>query len=506
MIKNQVARAYSYWTANRGKFTRRILPWVLVACLILGAGYRSIVLKENFEIWNGFGHFLSLASNYHQTWGKYNWDEGVWIENNPDDYVYTQGGSNYKAHSSISNEIGWPFILSLILPDGLKGVNNLANVVARYQVMLDLLVVVFFFFAGRSLAGAIGAILAPLTWAIFKMPMVMSSWIVYYYWPIPFSALCLMIWTAFYRPENVGSHFRRSLLLFFVFGLITGFAANLRLHFLLLPLVLAPLVPIREKSLKRGLALVLAMFIGHFVFLTPMVMLNKYHHGQYAITTRGGWHGILQGVGAYPNPWGIKDSGEVNLNKWIIDQGGPDLNTAGTQVWDEWSKHKVFELMKERPDVFWRNFKNNFHYGLTISTHYFQFFGLIDTMQEGLRLAAIFPWLVLSSLLLLFFLSRRQFWIAVGICLQGLYFLLVVTMYFINYIPWLAAYIPVFAFVLALSIAIWLKALLAAGEAGLRLWLEDRPLKDLPRMIVETYTRPLTGTNPAEGRASVGPE
>lgn len=439
-----------------------LVPWVLILIVILGASHRAAVLKENFQIIGGPGVFLSMAAHLGHALGAYSDQEASLAIEKPKEFVYDPGNTKYKAKSVINNEIGWSFILRLILPSGIKGMQNIALEVVRHQILVDLLVVLFLFFVGRALVGNLGGLLAALGWATFKMPMVFASWFVYYYWPIPFSALCMVIWACLFRPEDKDTSYWTNLAAVFFFGLVTGLATWVRLHFLLLPLVYAPFILIRAGFNKKGLLLLLVFFAGHMLLVTPTLFWNKHYHGRYAITTRGAWHGALSGLGAYPNPWGIINTGEVHLNEWVQARGGPDLNKVGIKAWDDWCRAKLFQFMKERPDIFWRNFKSNFRYGLTITPHYFKFFGIFP---DDRLIKATYPWLVLSALALLFFLSRRLFWITAGIALQGLYFLLVVVAYFINYSPWMAGYIPVFAFLLFASLAIWLKFLYACGRA-----------------------------------------
>src|SRR3972149_3850987 len=92
-----------------------------------------------------FGVFLSMASNFQKTLGLYSPEEALYIQNNPDEYVYTNGKSDYEPTGTIQNEIGWAFILSLILKEGTKGVNNLVLVVLRYQAILEISIIILLF-------------------------------------------------------------------------------------------------------------------------------------------------------------------------------------------------------------------------------------------------------------------------------------------------------------------------------------------------------------------------
>lgn len=483
-MKEIISNIYNYFLINRHRLVKPLLPIVLIISLIIGAGYRSVVVKENYEIWNGLGVFLSLASNFHKTFGKYSFEEYRAIDKNPDEYVYTRGKSKFEPNGSIENELGWSFILSFILKEGVKGFHTLALIIARYQVMIDLSIIIILFWVGKRIAGSAGACLAPLFYSIFKMPMVVMSWVTYYYWTIPFSALSLLFWTVIYKPEDDKN---KKYISFFIYGAFMGFATFVRLYFLFLPLFLSPLIFIREKAFKKGLILLFIMLLGQSLLLIPQVLLTKKHHGVYALTTRGSWHLVVQGLGIYPNPWGIKDSGDVTVAQWAIDRGGPDLNKDGMNAYNEFLRKEVLKMVKEHPEIFLRNFLNNMQGGMTISTHFFQFFGIIDTVPSMLNLFKVFPWLILSSFFLLFIFSRNHFWIASAVFLQGLYLLLVVCTFFPSYIPFVASYIPVFVALLAIATAVYIKSFLALIEGGVRCWVQNKSIKTLPKMIIECY-------------------
>lgn len=489
-LKETISNRYNAFLVNRHRVVRLLLPTMLVTVLIIGAGYRSIVIIENYEERPDLGVFFSLASNFKKTFGAYSHDEYLDIVKNPDEYVYAKGKSKFNPSGSIENELGWSLILSVILKDGVKGVHNLALIIARYQTMIDLSIIIILFWAGKRVAGSVGACLAPLLYSIFKMPMVVMSWVSYYYWTIPFSAISLLFWTVLYKPEDDKN---KKYLSFFFYGAFMGFATFVRLYFLFLPLFLSPLIFIREKALKKGLILCLIMFLGQSFLLIPQVLLTKKHHGAYALTTRGSWHLVVQGLGIYPNPWGIKDSGDVTVVQWAIDRGGPDLNKEGVKgaeafkAYNEFLKNEVIKMFKERPDIFLRNFKNNMIGGMTISTHFFQFFGIIDTVPSMLNLFKVFPWLILSSYFLLFIFSRNQFWIASAVFLQGLYLLLVVCTFFPSYIPFVAGYIPVFVALLAIATAVYIKTFFAFMEGCVRCRVQGGGIKTLPAMIIECY-------------------
>src|SRR3990172_5781147 len=180
-LKETISNGYNTFLINRHRVGRFLLPTILVTALIIGAGYRSIVIKENYEERPDLGVFFSLASNFKKTFGAYSYDEYLDIAKNPDEYVYTRGKSKFVPTGAIENELGWSFILSLILKDDVKGVHNLALIIARYQIIIDLSIIIILFLLGKRIAGSVGACFAPLLYSIFKMPMVVMSWFFFFY-------------------------------------------------------------------------------------------------------------------------------------------------------------------------------------------------------------------------------------------------------------------------------------------------------------------------------------
>jgi len=494
-FKAIVSRLYYYFLAHRHRFVRPILLMVLILSVIIGAGYRSIVLKDRFVYEKqSFEWIISMASNYGRAPGKYSWEEARFIREHPDEYVYTVGKSKFKPKSKMRSEIGWPLILHLILKDGIKGLDNIALFIARYQLMVELFVIVLLFWAGKGVAGGAGACLAAFLYGTFKIPMVLMSDAYYYYWTIPFSALSLLFWTVVYRPGDDRIKIHWKYLSFFLYGVLIGFASFVRLYFTFLPLFMAPLLFVRERAIKKGLVLLAIILLGQSVFLVPQIVYNKKHFGEYALTTRGHWHLHLQGVGLYPdNPWGIPDSGEINLNLWAVERGCPDMLKPSpdgrdpTDASEEWFKKEYFKMVKEHPEFFIEKFFKHLKGGLTVSPTDFQFFGLVDKPTGFDLVNKFFPWLVLSALCILFIVSRSQFWIGVAVSLQGLYLLLVVVTWFGNYTPFIASYIPVFILLLAMAVAVHIKVLIALIEGSIRCWVNDNGIRSLPKTVVDCY-------------------
>ncbi|MDO8125644.1 MAG: LamG domain-containing protein [Candidatus Brocadiales bacterium] len=471
---------------------------VLLLSLLIGASYRAVEVEETFGINKGSEAFINMASYWWSNPGAYNFERYVQMMENPNDYIYSSRPKE-PATGSFENEKGWAFILSIILKEGTSGIHNLALTIVRYQMILDLFVIVLLFWAGRALAGSIGGGLAAILYATFIPSINMVSWVSYYYWAVPFSALSLVFWTAVYKPERRTYPLRYASVLFFLYGMVMGFAVSVRLNFLFLPLFLSPLIFVRERAFKRSLVLLLAMLIGQGILLVPQVLITYKHYGKLALSVRGKWHHVVSGFGSYPNPFGLKDSGDLTAVNWAIERGGPDLNKLGIQEYDRFMKKEAIRLIKERPDIFLRNFKNNFYTGITLTPHgrvrYIGgpgFYGIIESdtdvyLPKILKLACLFPWLVFFSIFILFFFWHERFWPFISIMLQGLYVVAILCIYFPPVDVHSTAYFPVFVLLLAVAVTIFVRGVLAFLEGALRCWINDGESKQWLVMVEECF-------------------
>ena len=495
-IKNKTSKFYNSFLINRHRFVRPLLFGILLLSLVIGASYRIIDVEENFSVTNGFEFFVNMASHFWTQPGGYNFEDSLKMKEKPDDYIFSRN-TKEPATGSFENEKGWAFILSLIFKEGTKGIQNLAVTVVRYQLMLDLFVVVLLFWAGRSIAGPLGGGLAAILYALFKPSINMTSWVVHYYWAIPLSALSLFFWTVVYRPEERTYSLRVSSLLFLLYGMAMGFAVSVRLNFLFLPLFLSPLIFIREQTSKRALVLFLAMLIGQGVMLAPQAALTYKWYDKPTLTTRGIWHGVISGLGAYPNPFGIRDTGDLTAVNWAISQGGPDLNGpgGGIQEYDKFMKKEAIRLVKKRPDIFLKNFRVNFYDGMTVTPKYRgrfidgpHFLGIMDTKKDAFdikknRLLYYFPGLVLFSIVILFFFWRERFWPLSAVVLQGLYTLGILCIYFPPGDQHITVYFPTFVLLMAVSVAVLVRGIMSIPEGILRCWVNNREMRCWPLLV-----------------------
>jgi hypothetical protein len=499
-IKSTVFIIYNYFLTNRSKVVSFLSFGILLMSLFIGASHRSVSVRDDFEVVNGFEHYVNMASHYWTNPGGYNHNSGIKMKEQPDDYVFTRHPDE-GITGSFENEKGWEFILSLIFSEGERGIQKLATTVVRYQMMLDLLVIVLLFYAGRAIAGDLGGSLTAILYALFIPSIMMMSWVSYYYWAIPFSALSLFFWTVIYKPEERVRSLWHSSAQFLLYGMLIGFATSIRLGFLFLPLAMSPIVLFRERFYKRGLVLILAMLIGQGIFLIPQALITYKHYGKLTLSVRGKWHTVISGLGAHPNPFGIEDTRDLTAVNWAISRGGPDLNKAGIQEYDRFMKKESIRLIRERPDIFLRNFIVNFYEGITMAprcrsshTKSSLFLGVIGSDYDTVFIRkdngitySFYPWIVLISIFMLFFFWPKRFGPLIAVVFQGLYVLGVLCVYLPAIYQHITVYFPVFVLLLAVSVAILVKGAISIPSGLLRCRRNNKEIKHWPAIIKECF-------------------
>jgi len=297
---------------------------LLCAALIIGGQLRSQAVIQNFKVNGGLEVQLAMASHMRQVPGAYSLTTYRSALAAPDDFVFNKT-TDIPADATFENEMGWAAILSVIIPNGMRGMANIAHYVGWWQFGLDLLDIVLVFGVGWGILGPVCGGLSSLFYATHLPTVSMVAFVSYYTWALPLCAISMFFWTVLYRPEWNRLSGRKGALLFLAYGAFMGCAAFIRLSFLPIPWVIAPLVIVRERSVKRTALFLLCMFLGQGFMLLPQMALTKMRHHEFALTTRGVWLGISQGLGAYPNPFGIVDSRDETLVKWSAANGGPNL-------------------------------------------------------------------------------------------------------------------------------------------------------------------------------------
>lgn len=433
-----------------------MLPWLaLLLAIIVGGALRLHYFKKDLEVTNGFAVFVDMASHFFRQPGGYNFQKYLETTKNPDNYIFTTKPP-YRAVGSFRNEKGWAFILAFLIPEGTRGIDNIAKLVALYQIFFDLCVLVLLFFAGRSLAGPWCGAFTAFLYALFLPAIYFSTWVVYYYWVIPFSCLSAFFWSVLYLPEKRKWSFISKAWLFILYGFLVGFASFLRLSFVPLTLVMSPLIYLKERNVKVSLLLLFFMLLGQGVALAPQMAITYKWYGVFKLSNRGVWHGVISGLGLHPNPFGIKDSADLTAVKWAVDNGGPDLNKDGMDAYDAFMKAKALEFLKLRPDIYLRNFVSNLKRGLTMTYAFGQryysgprFVGLVDSNTKFyttplLVIFWIFFAFILIALSVTLLFDYNRFLLLFAPFLQGLYFVAILALYFPPVDAHQTAYYPLY--------------------------------------------------------------
>ncbi|MBF0480613.1 MAG: hypothetical protein HQK82_02940 [Desulfovibrionaceae bacterium] len=484
------------------------LPYaVLVLATVLATGLRSEHAVKDFEVTNGFGVFVEMASHFREQPGGYSFDKYLDIMKNPSGYVFSTS-PGYKATASFENEKGWAYILSLIIPEKTVGLETIARIAGRLQILIELLVVAALFLCGRVLGGPWTGALTALLYALFIPAINMSTWVVYYYWSIPFSMLSLLFWVAVYLPAKGYRSLHVKSGLFFLYGLAMGFATFVRLVFFPLALVMTPFIFLKERKTVASLLLIGCMALGQAIVVLPQMEITKTWYGKYKLSNRGFWHGVISGLGFYPNPFGIHDTADLTMIDWAIAKGGPNFNQRGVTMgyFDSFMKKKSIELFKERPDIFLRNFVFNLERGFAMNyggevRNIFapRFAGILNPRQSYDTTATIYASHVLLALILIalaisFIVGDERFLLLFAGFWQASFFVTSLGIYFPPTPSHQTAYFPLFIFLVAGSISLlaWYAARLVCrfaprgpGRAGARLarTIADPQLDSDPRAL-----------------------
>lgn len=466
---------------------------VLVIILGIGGYYRLLEIDSNVRIRNGFESAVSMASylfinpaaSYHDNLVKPEYSiydsfpisEYANVTNGADSFTFirnpvVEDSFKKKGVKSVSrSELGWAFILRYVLADGMKGSQDMAMRIAKFNFIVELVLISLLFFIGKKVAGILGAILAALSYAIFCPAVHMMSYITYYYWAIPFSVFSLFFWLVLYENMNAEDDFKKRIALFSFYGAVMGFATATRMIFFYLPVFLSPFILYKERRLKPTIILLTAMLGGQFLLLVPQMFVNKKQFGQFAITTRDTWHAVLTGVGIYKNPFGIENSGDFAVYDYIKRTTGVDIYTDGFDSYNLACKKQAIRIIKENPELFINNAIKNLRgaYGINPSGFYGIDFPInkAPSLEELQKVAPsltsnhlrdkYFLWLVLLALITSFLSSQRQFRMFLLIIAQSVYLILVICLYFPNYLYYTAGYIPCWSLLLSLSLAIVLR-------------------------------------------------
>lgn len=471
---------------------------VLIIILCIGSYYRILAINSNILIRNGFESSVSMASYLFVNPAKYSYSQGSLVKEEYNIYdsfplkeysKYTDGADSFtfirnpdkksiqeKDFAVSRSELGWAFILRYVLPDGIKGSQNMAMRIVKFCFIIELILIILLFFIGKKVAGILGAILAALSYAIFLPAVHMMSYVTYYYWTIPFSVFSLFFWIVLYEGLDNKENLKKKIMLFFFYGAVMGFGAATRMVLLLLPLFLSPFILYKERKIKTAIILLIVMLSGQFLLLIPQMMVNKKQFGIFAISTRATWHTVLMGLGFRKNPFGIENSGDFAAFDYIKRETG--VSSIDPDAYNKASKRQVIKIVKENPGLFINNAIENIKSAKFINPT--AFYGIDTPLNKATSLEDIqkngsgslvtplikkyFLWLVLLALwIIVFFNSQKQFRMFLLLIAQNIYLVLIVCLYFPNYLYFMSGYIPSWILLFSLSLAIILQKLLSRG-------------------------------------------
>lgn len=462
----------------------------LILILCVGAYYRGISIEKNVRIRNRFEASVSMASYLFVNPAAYNLANVVNEEHSIYDSFplneydeYTTGAEDVvfvRNHPGISraekdsmrksrSELGWAFILRYVLPDGIKGSRNMAKRVVHFRFMVEMILIVMMFFIGKKIAGFLGAVLSALLYAIFLPAVHMMCYITYYYWAIPFSVFSLFFWVVLYDMGKKENNLKKKMVLFFIYGMIMGFATATRMILLFLPLFLSPFIFYKERKIKISIILLIVMLSGQFLLLIPQVFVNRLQFGRWTISARETWHAVFMGVGIRKNPFGIENSGDYAVFDYIKRTQGVDINEDGFDAYNQACTTQAIKVIKENPGLFIGNAIENIKSAEKINPTIFYAIDIpfkevpsLEDMKDispsSLNSVPLidkyFLWAILLALIVIFFSSKEQFRMFLIVIAQNIYLVLVICLYFPNYLYFMSGYIPSWILLIALSMAI----------------------------------------------------
>jgi hypothetical protein len=465
---------------------------LLLVILTIAGYYRISAMKYDIRIRNGFEMSVSMASylfenpaaykdgspvkqeyNFYDSFTLHEYEK---YTNDADKFVFLRNPSinSYSKQNmpKSRSELGWAFILRCIFPDKITGSVNMARHIVKFNLFIELIIIVLLFFIGKKIAGILGAITVSLLYALFMTAVHMMCYVTYYYWAIPFSVFSLFFWIVLYSQPPYPQYFKKKLILFFLYGVIMGFGSATRMVLLFLPLFLSPFIFLKERKVKITFILMTIMLAGQFLLLLPQMFVNKQQFGRFALSTRETWHQFFMGIGSRQNPLGIENSGDFAAFDYIKKTTGVDYFKDGIDAYNKASQKQALKIIKENPKLLMHNAIENIKAAqlinptafYAIDTPFNKFTSFADIQLVNFYSLNAFPflkkyfiWMVLLAALLLLLRCRERFLLFLIIIAQSIYLILVVCLYFPNYLYFMSGYIPAWIVLVGLSTAIILR-------------------------------------------------
>jgi 4-amino-4-deoxy-L-arabinose transferase-like glycosyltransferase len=206
------------------------------------------------------------------------------------------------------------------------------------QAVIDALACVLLFFVGRRFGGSRVGLFAAFCAALFPpLAYLVTSRVADALMP----AFVLAVFALWLRGLDT-----RKAAWFALSGAALGLACLFRPDMLLFPtfLFLGALVTVPLRTALWSTALVAACA---FVVLVPWGLRNEHVHGDFNVTTHAGGMALYQGIGQFPNPYGIVfDDDRLQRQAQAAGFEGIDDPRA-----DRWFKARFLQIARENPGL-----------------------------------------------------------------------------------------------------------------------------------------------------------
>lgn len=206
------------------------------------------------------------------------------------------------------------------------------------QAVIDAVACVLLFFVGRRFGGTRVGLFAAFCAALFPpLAYLVTSRVADSLMP----AFVLAVFALWLRGIDT-----RKPLWFALAGTALGLACLFRPDMLLFPsfLFLGALVSIPLRTALWSTALVGACA---FVVLIPWGLRNEHVHGDFNVATHAGGMALYQGIGQFPNPYGIVFDDE-RLQRQAQAAGFEGIDDPRA---DRWFKSQFMEIARENPGL-----------------------------------------------------------------------------------------------------------------------------------------------------------
>ena len=177
----------------------------------------------------------------------------------------------------------------------------------------------------------------------------------------------------------------RRLAWFALAGVALGLACLFRPDYLLYPAFLF-MGALATVPLRTALAGSAVLALATFLVLVPWGLRNQRAHGAFNVTTHAGGMAMYQGLGQFPNPYGIVFDDEAMQRK-VQAAGFEGIDDPRA---DQWFRARYRQIARENPGLLIRNAVRRIPLGLVplyrwgYDNRYYPGHGFYDYLQQGL--------------------------------------------------------------------------------------------------------------------------